>query len=86
MAVNRQGLSKEVLPACRSMSTTAKTAGRGLASNWDIALTSTALALIVGGIAAPHVRRLIAGRDDAVEASAREHDARGAREKLAAVV
>jgi hypothetical protein len=41
------------------MSTTAKTAGRGLASNWDITLTSTALALIVGGIFAPHVRRLL---------------------------
>jgi len=42
------------------MSTTAKTAGRGLASNWDLALTSTALALIVGCIAAPHVRRMLA--------------------------
>ncbi len=43
------------------MSTTAKTAGRGLASNWDLALTSTAFALIVGCIAAPHVRRMLAG-------------------------
>lgn len=68
------------------MSTTAKTAGRGLASNWDIALTSTALALIVGGIAAPHILRLIAGRDDSAEASAHEHHTRGAREDLAAVV
>ena len=68
------------------MSTTAKTAGRGLASNWDIALTSTALALIVGGIAAPHVRRLLAARDAAVEASAREQHAGGARKDLAAVV
>jgi hypothetical protein len=59
------------------MSTTAKTAGRGLASNWDIALTSTALALIVGGIAAPHIRRLL---------SARDHHAGGAREDLAAAV
>jgi hypothetical protein len=38
-----------------------KTAGLGLARNWDIALTSGALLLIVGGIAAPHVRRLLAG-------------------------
>jgi hypothetical protein len=54
------------------MSTTAKTAGRGLASNWDLALTSTALALIVGGIAAPHLRRLLArgGTDDAAIAEA----------------
>ncbi len=42
------------------MSTTAKTAGRNLASNWDLALTSGALLLIVGGLAAPHVRRLLA--------------------------
>jgi hypothetical protein len=48
------------------MSTTAKTAGRGLASNWDLALTSTALALIVGGLAAPHIRRLLA-REEAVK-------------------
>jgi hypothetical protein len=33
------------------MTTTAKTAGRGLASNWDLAVTSSALLLIVGGIA-----------------------------------
>jgi hypothetical protein len=57
----RQGLSKERLPACAPMSTTAKTAGRGLASNWDLALTSSALLLIVGGLAAPHIRRLLAG-------------------------
>ena len=44
-----------------AMSTTAKSAGRGLATNWDLALTSSALLVIVGGIAAPHVRRLIAG-------------------------
>jgi hypothetical protein len=43
------------------MTTTAKTAGRGLASNWDLALTSSAFLLIVGGLAAPHVRRLLAG-------------------------
>jgi hypothetical protein len=40
------------------MSTTAKSAGRGLASNWDFALTSSALLLIVGSMAAPHIRRL----------------------------
>ena len=43
------------------MSTTAKTAGRGLASNWDIAITSSSLLLIVGALAAPHIRRLLAG-------------------------
>ena len=46
------------------MSTTAKTAGRGLASNWDLALTSSALLLIVGGLCAPHIRRLLAGESD----------------------
>jgi hypothetical protein len=40
------------------MTTTAKTAGRGLASNWDLAITSGALLVIVGGIAMPHLRRL----------------------------
>jgi hypothetical protein len=70
------------------MSTTAKTAGRGLASNWDIALTTTALALIVGGIVAPHVRRLLTrdGSDDAASVSAGDHHTRGAREDLAAVI
>ena len=68
------------------MSTTAKTAGRGLASNWDLALTSTALALIVGCIAAPHVRRMIAGAASDEAASAGDHHARGAREDLAAVI
>ena len=42
------------------MSTTANAAGRNLASNWDLALTSGALLLIVGGLAAPHIRRLLA--------------------------
>ena len=42
------------------MSTTAKSAGRGLATNWDLALTSSALLVIVGGIAAPHIKRLFA--------------------------
>jgi hypothetical protein len=46
------------------MSTTAKTAGRGLASNWDLALTSSALLLIVGGLCAPHILRLLAGERD----------------------
>jgi hypothetical protein len=41
-----------------------KTAARGLARNWDIALTSSALLLIVGGIAAPRVRRLLAGEEE----------------------
>jgi hypothetical protein len=35
------------------------TAGRGIARNWDLAITSSALLLIVGGLAAPHVRRLL---------------------------
>ena len=38
--------------------------GRTLAKNWDIAVTSSALLLIVGGIAAPHIRRLLADADD----------------------
>jgi hypothetical protein len=32
-----------------------------MAKNWDLAIASSALLLIVSGIAAPHVRRLIAG-------------------------
>lgn len=60
----RQGSAKKRLPVCGHMSTTAKTAGRGLASNWDLALTSSALLLIVGGLAAPHIRRLFAGAGD----------------------
>jgi hypothetical protein len=40
------------------MSLTANTTGRSLARNWDLALTSSALLLIVGGLAAPHIRRL----------------------------
>lgn len=35
------------------------TTTRSLASNWDLALTSSALLLIVGGMAAPHIRRLL---------------------------
>jgi hypothetical protein len=45
------------------MSTTEKSTGRSLAKNWDIAVTSSALLLIVGGIAAPHIKRLIATRE-----------------------
>jgi hypothetical protein len=37
----------------------AKTTGRTLARNWDIALTSSALLLIVGGLAAPHIKRYV---------------------------
>jgi hypothetical protein len=32
---------------------------RNIARNWDLAVTSSALLLIVGGIALPHLRRLI---------------------------
>jgi hypothetical protein len=32
---------------------------RNLARNWDIAVTSSALLLIVGGIAMPHLKRLM---------------------------
>ena len=42
------------------MGLTTKTPGRSLARNWDIAVTSSALLLIVGGLAAPHIRRLLA--------------------------
>jgi hypothetical protein len=33
---------------------------RNLARNWDLAVTSSALLLIVGGIALPHLRKLLA--------------------------
>jgi hypothetical protein len=36
-----------------------------MAKNWDIAIASSALLLIVGGLAAPHVRRLFAGDEPA---------------------
>ncbi len=32
---------------------------KSLASNWDIVVTSSALLVIVGGVAAPHVKRLV---------------------------
>jgi hypothetical protein len=38
------------------------TAGRSLARNWDFAVTSSALLLIVGGLAAPRIRKLISPR------------------------
>jgi hypothetical protein len=60
----RQGSTKQPVPTSGHMSTTAKTAGRGLASNWDLALTSSALLVIVGGLVAPHIRRLFAGEGD----------------------
>ena len=67
MAVNRRNdrkASSRFLQGVRAslghMSTTAKSAGRGLATNWDLALTSSALLVIVGGIAAPHIKRLFA--------------------------
>lgn len=56
-----QGSSKEWLPPCADMSTPA----RSLASNWDLALTSSALLVIVGGMAAPHLKRLVGKRRDA---------------------
>ena len=79
MAVNRsqtgarllQGSSKEPVTACGHMSSTAKSAGRGLATNWDLAVTSSALLVIVGGIAAPHIKRLFA-TDGAEAAEATE--------------
>ena len=30
-----------------------------LAANWDLAVATSALLLIVGGLAAPHLRRLV---------------------------
>jgi hypothetical protein len=38
---------------------------RNLARNWDYAVTSGALLLIVGGIALPHLRRLVASSGEA---------------------
>ena len=40
------------------MSTAAKSTGRNLARNWDLAVTSSALLLIVGGLALPRLRAL----------------------------
>jgi hypothetical protein len=42
------------------MSKTEAGTGRSLAKNWDIAVTSSALLVIVGGLAAPHIRRAVA--------------------------
>jgi len=38
---------------------------KSLRSNWDIALTSSALLLIVGGLAAPHIKRLVGKQREA---------------------
>ena len=61
-----------------------------MVKNWDIAIASSALLLIVGGIAAPHVRRLFAGRATSPGAGAaglpHRHHAVGPREDLPAVV
>jgi hypothetical protein len=61
-----------------------------MVKNWDIAIASSALLLIVGGIAAPHVRRLIAGRvappDVDTRGLSHRHHAVGPREDLPAVV
>jgi hypothetical protein len=46
------------------MSQTTKTSGRSLAKNWDIALTSSALLVIVGGMAAPHIKRLLGSSEE----------------------
>ena len=37
---------------------------RSIARNWDIAISSSALLLIVGGLALPHLRRLMDQRPD----------------------
>jgi hypothetical protein len=39
---------------------------RSIARNWDIAISSSALLLIVGGIAFPHLRKLMDQRTDEV--------------------
>jgi hypothetical protein len=41
-----------------------------MVKNWDIALASSALLLIVGGITAPHLRRLFAGDETNVRPAA----------------
>lgn len=41
------------------------TPARSLASNWDYALTSSALLVIVGGLAAPHIKRLVGKQREA---------------------
>jgi hypothetical protein len=43
---------------------------RQLARNWDLAVTSSALLLIVGGIALPHLRKLLAAGEGELEATA----------------
>jgi hypothetical protein len=39
---------------------------RSIARNWDIAISSSALLLIVGGIALPHLRKLMDQRASGV--------------------
>ena len=39
------------------------TAGRCIARNWDLAITSSALLLIVAGLAAPRIRKLLGAGD-----------------------
>ena len=46
------------MPASGAMS-------KSLRSNWDIAVASSALLLIVGGVAAPHIKRLIGKQREA---------------------
>ena len=38
---------------------------KSLASNWDLVVASTALLVIVGGLAAPHVKRLVSQQREA---------------------
>jgi hypothetical protein len=47
----RQARTKGEAVCYRAMS-------RNIARNWDLAVTSSALLLIVGGIALPHLRRI----------------------------
>ena len=42
---------------------------RQIARNWDLAVTSSALLVIVGGIALPHLRKLLASGERGVSAA-----------------
>ena len=57
MAVNRRNEPKAASRFCQESTCQFS----GMAKNWDLAIASSALLLIVGGLAAPHVRRLFAG-------------------------